>query len=277
MKSSSYKLILISVSAALFQTANPLVAQEPTPTPTPTEEQISRKKKLLSKLSFARLWYFAPADAGRITLALKSAGSVDPRVIASHVRPGSIRDYRLMRPGKYELLLLDGNVIPDATGKINVPEKKLIPPLAIDFQPGKFQTLLVTSTNGSFSCQILEDTVPDKPNGITFRVLDFSASKDEVLKLFAGQNASNLWASGNPRPTVKIVPNFSGLGRIELYKNSRSSPYPSNSYELEGAPNSAYSVVLFIDRYSQKSMSVTQDAFVDLDEEEAKSMVGALD
>ncbi len=272
MKSS--KLPLSLAVLLLLAAAGParLSAQEELPAPTPTAEQLERKRKLIEKLAFLRLWYFAPADSGRITVCLRPQGGGDPRVIASHVRAGSLRDYRVMRPGKYQALILEGSVVPDQTGKIAIPEK-ILASVPLDLAPGKFKTLLVNSKGGAYSCEILEDSPPAEPGRVSFRIHDFSASVNEMLRFSAGAKPVPLWSSGNPTPAVKTVPDFSGTGRIELLNTSpQSPPIPVNSYELEGSPGAAFSIVLFIDRYGQKSLSVARDADIDLDEEEAKSL-----
>jgi hypothetical protein len=268
-KTKSFVLLGLLYASAIYLPS--LKAQEEIPQPTPTAEEISRKQRLISKLGFARLWYFAPADAPRITVCLKASGATTPRVIGSFVRPGSVRDYRVMPPGRHELLVLDGTIIPDNQGKVAVPEKKLTPPIQIDLEPGKFQTILVKSIGGNFTCEILEDKAPTQPDQMTFRIFDFTASKKEALQLIANQRISTLWNSGNPNPTERMVPAFSGPARIELLNLTSATPVPVNSYEMEGTPASAYSLVMYIDRYGQKSISLTRDAFVDLDEQEAKS------
>lgn len=231
-----------------------LAAQEEAPEPSPTPARANA----LSSISYVRLWYVGGPKAPRITLCTQVGQ--DPRVIASYVRPGRIGSYRLAKPGQTAILVLDGSVIPDSSGKIPTGGKPLVAPVAANFSGGAFHTIIVEEKDGKLATSVIEDKPPAKDTGPAFRIFDYTGSENESLQIVAREKSVELWKSSIPTPATRLLTGLHGTASIQFASIRNGSPVVLNAYEAEISPSRSYSVVLSFDRYGERSLSCVEDA-----------------
>lgn len=257
MRSNSARIILL---AALLAGLNPPVrAVPPEPTATPEASQTPTPGAISPKVSFIRLWYVGGAKSPRITASLK-AGDGEPQVIGSHVRAGRLGSYRMFIPGPYSFVIMDGNVVPDATGKLPTNIAPVTIPASVSLKPGAFHTLVVEEQAGRIVSTVIHDTPPKPETGPQLRVFDYTGSTSDSLRLSCGEQELPIWNSSNPTPFQKSLSGLHGLARLELMTEIDGKPKVVNVYEATIESKNSYSLVIFVDRYGQKAFTFVEDA-----------------
>ncbi|MFZ4776241.1 MAG: hypothetical protein ACOYM3_12790 [Terrimicrobiaceae bacterium] len=260
---------LILSFAFLATAICPLLAQEELPEPSPTPASAG----IRSSVSFARLWYVGGPKAPRITVALQSGQA--PQVVASYVRPGRLGSYRLTKPGANSVMILDGSVIPDATGQISAEGKSLAQPIAVNFKGGAFNTIIVEEKDGKLFTTIIEDKPPSMDTGPAFRIFDYTGSTNESVQIVSRDKPVEVWKSSTPTPITKLLTGLQGPVSVQLGSIRNGTPVVLSSYETEVTPSKSYSIVLSFDRYGERSLSFVEDADSNANAEQIREFLKA--
>lgn len=269
MRSNKAPLIgLIAVLAGLHP-ATPLGAQEPDPaaevsaSPTPSPGPTASR----SRVSFVRLWYVGAPKSPRITASFK-AGDQESRVIGSHVRPGRLGSYRMFLPGAYSFIVMDGNLVPDAAGKLPPDASPVTAPVPVTLKSGAFHTLVVEEKNGRMGTSVIDDDPLKPETGSGLRVFDYTGSTADSVRMTCNEKEFEIWNSSRGTPFEKSLAGIEGSTRLELVSRVNDKPAVLGAYETTIEPQKSYSLVIYFDRYGQKTFTLVEAASAPVDKAE---------
>jgi hypothetical protein len=158
----------------------------------------------LSKVAFFRLCYPGSANAPSISLAQEPKGS-KPTIIETNLPADTYSDYVPMKPGRFTLHLLDGNIPNDPAAAVPVKEKKLAEPLKAEMSPGSYSTLFVIERGGKITASFLPDPAP-AGSAPHLRVIDASGLGEWSVRLLTRENQpiKTLWNSGEAASGISL-------------------------------------------------------------------------
>lgn len=228
-------------------------------------------KSKFSKVSFLRIWYFGAPDSQRITVASRLP-SGEAKVLGSAIRADRMLGYRALKPGSYNLNILDGSIVPDANGKL--PEGgKTLGSFSLNLVPGSFNTVVLKNTAGRVATEVLTDEAPSDGSGPQVRILDLLASKGAKVFLSVGTKKREIWSSGGPAATGEVsLSGVSSPARFEFGRQGPNGFLATNSFEMTLSPLSGYSLVVYSDRYGHDAMAVLENATANVSAEELKEL-----
>ena len=268
MRSNRTPLIALVALLAGFYPVARLAAQESTPEASPTVPPSAKR----AKVSFVRLWYVGEPKSPRITAGFKS-GAQEPRVIGSHVRPGRLGSYRMFLPGDYSCVVMDGNVIPDAAGKLPPKTSPVTAPVPVTLKPGAYHTLVVEEKNGRIASTFLDDVPPKPETDSRLRIFDYTNSKDDSLRMIFNEQESEVWNPSQGTPFEKSLAGIEGLASLKLFSKINDKPFVICAFETSIETQKSYSLVIFFDRYGQKAFTFVEDASAPFDTDEMEALL----
>jgi len=225
----------------------------------------------LSKIGLLRLWYLGSPGSPSITVFVQPP-SGEPRVLGSSIRSDRMLGYRALKPSAYTINVLDGEIVPDETGKLP-PNTRSLASSNINVSPGSFTTVLIRNENGQLRSEVLSDVRPKVGLGPEVHVMDLLGNPDLKLILAVGDKKRELWSSGKAGSGVVSLVGVTGPVRFELVKAGPSGSVPINSFETSLNPLLGYSVIVYPDRYGNIAMAVTENANANTSADEIKALV----
>ena len=196
----------------------------------------------LAKIACFRVLYAADVKAPAITLA-KAADASHADLLASKVAGGTFSPYIAVRPEKYTLYVLDGNVTGDLTKDV-LEKSKVAEPVKIELPAGGYRTILIQNQAGKTSASLLSDTATAASAPPEMRVLDLSGLSGWAVQLLnpKGNPISTLWKTGSPSEHIQI-PN-SGIYLIRVVRNDKTHLRQIATFECRIVPGNAFSIIL---------------------------------
>lgn len=258
-------LLLLLLSGSVGFGASP----SPTPGSDAPAEAASRSD--LEKIGLLRIWYFGDPKSPRITVGCQGSNG-DASVLGSYMRAGQTGSYRAMKPGSYSLKILDGSALPDATGRLAGGEA-IAQPEKVDLKGGFLTTIVVHESGNKFNVSVFDEGVSKHDDaGAALRVFDYSGLDLLSLRVESSGESKEIWNSKKGQSATSAMQ--PGPCRLELLRSTADKQRPVTSSEVDIAPSSLTSVLVFQDRYGDPSISVLDDRDFSVSKEEVKSLMG---
>lgn len=221
-------------------------------------EQMEVTDEASKKMAAVRLWYFGSPESPRITASCEKEGA-ESVVLGSSVRADNILTYREIEPGSYSLSVLNGSIIPDATGHIPSGNRPLASSPKFNLKAGSFTTFVVRESGGKYTIDPYRDEVVTDASGPNLRILNFSGADHLGIYLPSENKEREIWNSQASTPFFLKGLKGSNPYRLQLCRIVDGNPERVSGFETEMSSQSACSVVIYLDRYGDLAMRVVED------------------
>jgi len=176
-------------------------------------------------------------------------------------------------PGAYSFVVMDGNVVPDTTGKLPSNASPVTAPIPVILKPDTFQTIVVEEKNGRLLSAVLDDIPPKPEEGSRLRVFDYTGSKEDSVRMTFNEKESEVWNPSQGTPFEKSLAGIEGLASLHLLSKIDGKQLVLSAYETTIEPQKSYSLVIFFDRYGQKAFTLVDDASAPYDKVEMEALL----
>jgi hypothetical protein len=260
---SSFNSLLSWAGAAVWVCGAIAVGQEPgeaVPTPSPAKS-----------VGWVRVWnYSYLPNIPRVAVFLGARSEQVPpfeeRIWLKRgmTSPGT-RDWTEIKPGKYEVYVLEDDAVAGNMGKKIGPNAPAAPSLLgkrqeIAIEPGTYQTIVLTAEEGKLAAQVLNDgAIPAGAKRL--RVFRFHTEAQPGVTMVDANGAVQPVVAKMTEPFVDVpAPAVAGPVTCEVSQSQPNGVVGRQNVELDFAGVRSCSLVIAPDRRGKLSITATADA-----------------